>query len=564
MNDKTKTGIEILQTAVLLGITGDMLLRATPWGLNLFLWVSLLVAAMVAITVRRRREHWTPQTMALHGALVFFSLMYVWRDSFELKFFNFLTLITILGILVLPALKMRAHVAGVFHYAIALGWTGASIAFAPLILLIDDIKWKSIPSTGLSKHLVSVLKGLAIATPILLVFGALFMAADAVFEGIVEKTLNLDMGVAASHVVVISFIAWAVAGYLRSSMFEISLSPAQPRNIPKSAEAKDQIPSVTAHISDDRGEKEEQNSDKEADAKKKATSTWQNFNNSFLPGFFTLGAIETTIVLGLINLLFLSFVIIQIPYLFGGMEIVQATADFKLAQYARRGFIELVFVAALVLPVLLSSHWLLRKDSPLNEKIYRVLAGIQIALLFVIMLSAAQRMMLYTGNLGYGLTTDRLYAMMFMIWLGMVFAWFMMTVLRGKRSQFAWGAFWAGLFLLGTLHVLNPDDFIVRTNTRLMEQGRTFDGYYNAYLSDDSVPALLESLEIVTEQQQCVVKRKLVKRLAELRNEGDFRSWNYSRWVALNQMDRSISLRDLSSCASDDHFDSGAEQIHRR
>ncbi|MDQ3087829.1 MAG: hypothetical protein M3Q78_04435 [Acidobacteriota bacterium] len=56
MNDKTKTGLEILEAALLLGILGDVLLRQTPWGLNVFLWVTVLAAAMVALTLRRKKR----------------------------------------------------------------------------------------------------------------------------------------------------------------------------------------------------------------------------------------------------------------------------------------------------------------------------------------------------------------------------------------------------------------------------------------------------------------------------------------------------------------------------
>src|SRR5215210_1935102 len=110
------------------------------------------------------------------------------------------------------------------------------------------------------------------------------------------------------------------------------------------------------------------------------------------------------------------------------------------------------------------------------------------------MISATQRLLLYTGNLGYGLTSARLYPMAFMIWLALVFMWFALTVLRGAREQFAWGALWLALFMVGTLHVFNPDDFIVRTNVRLMQQGRSFDSFYVVNLSDDATPALLETL----------------------------------------------------------------------
>jgi hypothetical protein len=269
-----------------------------------------------------------------------------------------------------------------------------------------------------------------------------------------------------------------------------------------------------------------------------------------VPKSFTLGAIEISIVLGLINLLFLGFVLVQLPYLFGGMDLVQNTPDFKLAEYARRGFGELVAVAALVLPILLASHWLLRRDAPVNEKIYRVLAGMNIALLFVIMISATQRLLLLTGNLGYGLTTVRFYPIVFMIWLALVFVWFALTVLlRGAREQFAWGALWSAFFVVGTLHVLNPDDFIVRMNVRLMREGRAFDIQYSSSLSDDAVPALLEAMPTISFENQCVVNWHLANRFIKRSDtENDFRSWNFSRSSARQQVGGFTENFDRSKC----------------
>ncbi len=526
MNDRTKTGLEILEAALLLGILGDVLLRQTPWGLNVFLWVTVLAAALVALTLRRKKELWSVQTVALHGALVFCSAMFVWRDSMQLKLLNTLAILTILSILTLPALAIKAQIAGVFHYALAGIWSALNAIFAPFFIVFEDIKWKTIPQNGWTKHLVAVLRGLAIAAPILLIFGALFMAADAVFQGIIEKTFQINPDTLLLHIFLIGLFSWITAGYLRSSLVEFAASENKP-------EIKPQTLSITEQAEDEKDEVKPKETVK--------TWDWHNFNNSFLPKSLTLGAIETTVVLGLMNLLFLSFVIVQIPYLFGGMELVQTTPDFKLADYARRGFGELVAVSALVLPILLFSHWLLRKDAPVNEKIYRVLAGMNIVLLFVIMISATQRLLLLTGNVGYGLTTIRLYPMAFMVWLALVFVWFGLTVLRGMRQQFAWGALWSALFMLGTLHVLNPDDFIVRTNVRLMQEGRGFDSYYVANLSDDAVPALLEAMPIMTFEQQYVVKYKLLDRLETANTETDFRSWNWSRYVARNNMAQSNS-----------------------
>lgn len=546
MNERTKIGLEILQSAVLLGVLGDVLLRAMPWGLNVLLFVGAVVAAFVMLVLRRRQEFWNKQTIALNAALIFFGAMFVWRDSVELKIFDTLAILTILAIQTLPALKIKTQIAGAIHYIFSGIWAGISAAFAPFALLMGDINWKTIPQTGWTKHLIAVLRGLAIAAPLLLIFGALFIAADAVFQGIVERTLNIKFDVLITHLVLIGIFSWGAAGYLRGSLIGVFWTE-ENKETPKKDEIKPQVLSVTT---EEKTEEKAEDAPKEQPKKTEKTWSWSNFNNTVLPKSFTLGAIETCVVLGLINLLFLSFVIVQIPYLFGGFELVQNTPDFKLAEYARRGFGELVTVAALVLPILLVSHWLLRKDSPANEKIYRVLAGIQIVLLFVIMASAAQRLFILTGNLGYGLTTVRFYPMVVMIWLALIFVWFALTVLRGAREQFAWGALWLAIFVLGTLHVFNPDEYIVRTNIRLMQEGRSFDGFYNANLSSDAVPVLLENLPVMSFENQCRVKWKLSRRLEEARNKSDFRSWNFSRWTARNAMEQNAENFDTTSCPS--------------
>ena len=542
MNERTKTGLEILQAAVLLGVLGDVLLRTTPWGLNVLLFIGALTAAFVMLILRRKREFWNAQTIALNIALVFFAAMFVWRDSVELKTFDTLAILTILAILTLPALKIKTQIAGVFHYFIGFIWSGISAGFGPFFLIFGDVKWKTIPQTGWSKHLIAVLRGLAIAAPILLVFGALFVAADAVFQGIVERTFNIRPDILVAHFFFIGFFSWIIAGYLRGSLIENFSNNGAETFLETKTEIKPQILSIT-EIKDEEATKAEANPKKE-----EKKWSWQNLDNSVLPASLTLGAIEVSIVLGLINLLFLSFVIVQIPYLFGGFELVQNTPDFKLAEYARRGFGELVVVAALVLPILLASHWLLRKDSPVNEKIYRVLAGIQIALLFVIMISAAQRLFILTGNLGYGLTTVRFYPMVGMIWLAVVFIWFAATILRGARQQFAWGALWSAIFILGSLHFVNPDEYIVRTNIRLMEQGRMFDARYNSNLSDDAVQVLLENLPAMNFERQCTVKDKLAQRLRKAETENDFRTWNFSRWKARNALTANAENFDTSNC----------------
>ena len=571
MNGRTKTGLQILRVAGVLGILGDLLLRQTPWGLNVLLFNLAFAAGVFFLLRRHAAERMTVQSYALLGALIFFASMFVWRDAIELRVADTFAIIIIMGVLFLPTLKISARIGGVFQYAISVVWAGINSVFASFALIASDIGWSDLPMTGWRKHTFAVFRSLLIATPLILIFGALFMAADAVYDGWVRRILNVDFETIFSHGLLFTVFAWLTAGYFRGLVFggtatavESSLSIIAPtvsqrtespvaRMRAESGEHAVTLPdnkTVVEHINSEAETRPVASLPPEENAttadttpsEKKPSWSWANIDNSIVPGF-TLGSVEIGVVLGLVNLLFLSFVIFQIPYLFGGMELVQSTPDFKLANYARRGFGELVAVAGLTLPILLASHWLIRKEVPIAGKLFKVFAGIQIGLLFVIMASAVQRLVLLTGNLGYGLTTVRLYPMIFMIWLAVVFVWFAATVLRGARQHFAWGALWSAIFILGATHFLNPDAFIVRTNIALMQQGREFDSNYNFELSADAVPDALAVLPQLSFEDQCSAKVWLHIRYRELGRTGDLRSFNVSRksaWHALNQNDAII------------------------
>ncbi|MEO7539997.1 MAG: DUF4173 domain-containing protein [Pyrinomonadaceae bacterium] len=563
MNDRTRFGTEILKVAMILGVLGDILLRVTPWGLNVLLFNAAFAAGMIMIIRRHAPEYLKRQTFALFGALMFFASMFVWRDSIELRIADTMAIVLILSVLFVPRLKIGASSAGIFQYFVAFIWSAGNAVFAPFVLLGSDIKWSTTSRTGWSQHLFSVLRGVAIATPILLIFGGLFIAADAVYEGMIQRVFNIRPEVAFTHILLTGIFAWLSAGYLRGVMF----TGEKPVPVEQAAPAEDSSGDVSKvdqmraeavintaalpdnltilehiNISDAPESTEPPNiEDKKWD--------WAEIENTVMPPAFTLGTVEVGVILGLTNLLFLSFVIVQVPYLFGGMDLIQNTPDFKLAEYARRGFGELVAVSALVLPILLAGHWLIRKENPFTEKLFRLLAGIQIVLLFVIMASAVQRLVLLTGNLGYGLTTIRLYPLIFMTWLAIVFIWFGLTVLRGSRRYFAWGALWSAFLILGATHVLNPDAFIAKTNLELMRQGREFDAFYNAGLSDDALPVLMSSFADLKPTDQKIVVSRLAARYCEMRNEGDIRSWNLGRqklWQMITSNQKLLST--LESC----------------
>jgi hypothetical protein len=517
MKEKTKTGLGILQSALLIGIAGDFLLREMPWGLNAFLWIGLISGAFWGLRYFRQRELFSNETLILNGALLFFAATFLYRASVSLLMLNVLAIFVIAAVLTLPALKLNPKISGVSHYILGFVWSGINALVSPFLLAFSDISWKGAENSGWKKTVFPIVRGVLIAAPLLIVFGVLFMAADAAFEGLIKRTLNIDFEEFIGHFLRIAFLSWFIAGYLRATLFGSLIpeyfSSSKPVSI---LQTESNTPSETQPKRD-----------------------WREFNSSWLPKSLTLGNIEIGIIWGLMNLLFLSFVIVQLPYLFGGFEYVQNTENIRLADYARRGVAELGLVTILVLPVLLIGHWFLNRENKATEKLFKIMAGIQIGLLFVIMISSAQRMILYTGNLGYGLTLERFYAMAFLAVLAAIFVWFAATILIGQRQNFAWGMLWIALFTLGILNIMNPEDFVLRTNFQLMQQGRQFDAHYNfSELREDALPTAIEIMPSLDERQKCVAENELNWINHRLNDDVRLINWNYGRWKAKNALDK--------------------------
>jgi hypothetical protein len=152
-------------------------------------------------------------------------------------------------------------------------------------------------------------------------------------------------------------------------------------------------------------------------------------------------------------------------------------------------------------------------------------------LLFVVIVSALQRMRLYTQE--YGLTELRLYTTAFMLWITVGAVWYLATVLRDHRERFLFGAMMAGLVVAASLNAIDPDDLIVRTNAARPDAPARFDATYTLGLSADAGPALIEALPTMPAHQRANVARRLLQRW-EASETQDWRSWNYGRWRSLH------------------------------
>ncbi|TAM81432.1 MAG: DUF4173 domain-containing protein [Acidobacteria bacterium] len=492
MGEKTVLALRVFAGAAVMGVLGDLLLRQFPWGLNVFLWLAFLVAT-VAIIVRLQPSSGTRVNRWMLAPVIAFGACFAWRASVPLQLMDILAILVALA-LASPLLgRVRVPLASLFHYFAAAVAAGAYTALGLFALVFGDIEWKEISRENRGRPVLAVGRGVALAVPPLLVFGVLLMSADVVFDNLVRSTFHINLPRLFVHAFVIFFCGWIVAGWLRSLLISNAV-PQQP---------------------------------------------------SELPRLFSLGITEVGIVLGLLDLLFLAFVAVQVRYLFGGASLVGITPGLSYAEYARHGFFELVAVAALVLPLLLAAHWLLRQENPQHARLFRGLAGVQIVLLFVIMASALERMRLYTDQ--FGLTEQRLYATAFMAWLAVVFVWFAFTVLRGRRERFAFGAMLAGFALIGVLHVVSPDALIARINVERALEGRRFDAGYVVGLSADAVPALAAHLSELKPQESRTIATRILKQWPA-GERGDWRSWSWGRARAAEAVESYRAALEQMSC----------------
>ena len=484
MDVRGRVAIALCSAALGLGVLADVLFRGRPLGVNALIWAVAFVAALsVLLRIGGVPLHQGRRWMA--APLVVFAALLMWHTSPLLQAANLLAVCGAVAIGALRRTKRNVRHAEVDDYVAGAVTAGAATIVGAAELMQSDVPWQDLRRGLRAPRASGFARGLALGLPFLLLFGGLFAAADAVFENLLASTVpSLPKAWWLDAVLVVA-VAWASAGLLRDLL---------------ATRETDRVLTLRAKAP-------------------------------------RIGATELAVALGAVNLLFLAFVVVQLRFLFGGRELVEARVGLTYAEYARHGFFELVVVAVLVLPLVLAVDAVLR-GTPRQVRLVRSLAAALIVLVGVVMASALERLWLYQQE--FGVTELRLYATGVVLWLAVVFVWLAVTVLRGRRHLFATGAVVLGFAATLVLNVIDPDALIARTN---VERPRA-DVSYLAGLSDDAVPTLLARLPGLDP----ALRRPLARALLERTSAHESRlSWNLSRQRAASLLaSQRDELRALS------------------
>lgn len=495
----------ILIAALMVGLASDLLfhdsiVHSTPNGFSVLVWSSTLSVCIALIAVLKRHEL-NPKCLWWLVPANLSAFAYMWRDSAIL---HSIDMYLMFFSLVMLSFSMKGNIAqasGIFRYAGAALSTTIDSLIEAMYLIKVDLPWRQLVPAEVRGKVPALIRGFACAVPLLILFCGLFVSADAAFASLLNRGLRLNFSDVSVHTAILLAFSWCTAGYLRP-MF-----------------AADRGVDLLAKLqTDDDGIVMEKDTVK------------------LMPA---LGLFELNVVLALLNLLFLSFVVVQFRYFFGGSHVVVSTAHLSYAEYARKGFFELATVSALVLPMLLVGDWLVPRHRDKYDKVFSVQAGVQIGLLFVIMLSAYQRMNLYQQE--YGLTELRFYVSAFIGCMAVLYVIFAATVLTGKRSQFAFAASIAAFVVVSVMQFVNPDRIIVAANIDNSLKGKRFDATYALSLSNDATAYLAENVQKLPFDAQKEIAASLV---AQKRGAWhyDVRSFNIARFEAFNAVQKNLPL----------------------
>jgi signal transduction histidine kinase len=405
----------VVAAALGVGLLAGLVLPYRPYGLALFL-VAAAAGATVASAAKHRRE---PFTLACLGLAALSTLPVILLDA------------SWVGVLCLLA-GATALVAGVTRPRRFLAFVLAGACW-PLAGL-RDLPWlgRTLRSATGHERAPRVLVTAVLSVLVVLVFGVLFVSADAVVESWVDDLLpDLSLDTAVLRI----FVAIAVAGPTLAAGY-LALNP----------------PAVDVWG---------------VPARRTPAHRW-----------------EWLVPVLLVDAVFGLFVAAQLSAFFGGHDYVRRTTGLTYAEYVHQGFGQLTVATLLTLLVVwAAAHW-----ADESDRVWlRGSLGLLCAFTMVVVGSALHRMALYQD--AYGLTRLRLVVYVFEGWLGLLV---LGAVVAGLVRWGVWVPRFAlvtGVAALVGLAALNPDALIAKQNLDRYDATGKVDWHYLRNLSADAVPA---------------------------------------------------------------------------
>jgi len=454
--------VRLLGAAVAFGALSQHLLFGRAAGLNVP--VAIAVFLVLAYVLRapdrtiRMEDGWLPA-----AALTFASFCAIRTDT-ALVFFDAtaalaLSVASVVAISGTPVTRQSAGALLQEALAATFSVTGRAPAIASAA--VSEIH-KTIGARA--RRTPRYLAGVAVALPFAFAFSSLFASADAVYAHTVTSVIDPSrwppyVREALPRATLLLGVAWLAAG-----AFARLQAPAWRRDLAGAAR----------HV---------------------------------------LSAETATAMLATLDLLFCGFVILQVSYLFGGQDTMNA-AGIPYSAYARRGFFELIAVGTLAGAMLFGLGLRMEARSRANV----ILSVALIALTGVVLVSAWYRLHLYQR--AYGWTELRFYAVAAIVALALGLAILAASTIMDRMRFAVQPMILATLTVALGVNALSPSAFVARADLERQidpsglppDAQRQLDAGYIVILGDGAIPvivALLPSLPLEDRDRLSVHLRDL-------------------------------------------------------
>ncbi|WP_433053852.1 DUF4153 domain-containing protein [Dactylosporangium sp. CS-033363] len=306
-----------------------------------------------------------------------------------------------------------------------------------------------------------LLASIAIGIALLLTFGALFASADAGFARVVDAIIP---SVDAEAVARWAFVGLAAAGLSLGAAFLVANPSAVGEGAPRARAVR---------------------------------------------------RVEWLVPVGAVLAIFLLFVAVQLTVLFGDRDYVMRTVGLTFAEYARKGFWQLLVITLLTLGVIAVSA---RKAPQEDRNLLRVVLGLLATCALVVVGSALWRMNVYEQ--AYGFTRLRVFVSTVELWLGSLFVLVMIAGATQKRGWLGRAAVALWVVTLLSLAAINPDRLIAAHNVARADQSNA-DIWYLRTLSADAAEELDK---LPPGARECALGGR-----TEQEDQDDWRGWNLAR-----------------------------------
>ena len=243
-----------------------------------------------------------------------------------------------------------------------------------------------------------------------------------------------------------------------------------------------------------------------------------------------MDGIITLTVLLLFNLVYILFIAVQFKYFFSGT----LGDGFTYAEYARRGFFELLFVSLINLSITIAVITFTKTVNGPLKKAISLAMTILVLSSGVLLVSAIMRISMYED--AYGFTFTRVLAHSFMIFLMVILAYTLVKIWLEKLSLFHF-YFIASLIYYVGINTANLDKIVVDKNMARFESTGKIDIHYLSNMSATGILGLMELYEKNSDVPGLEDKLKQIKAERGSINKNSWQSHNLERDKVIEKLD---------------------------